>query len=231
MIILLQSTLSINCYNYIMIKHIWFDLDATLTHETKQYRLEHDKFAANLFTEVMNRTDCPLGVEEYRQLRKENDSINSKVFENVAHKDDKFWADNLSRWDNTLLFDYAEHEDVREVLAEFSKKVPISIYTNTSKRRLRNIMKHLGYDASLFVHLMAGENVPERKPSVLGYEYIVELSGLEAGYNVYVGDKVPGDIIPASKVGMQTVLVGSESSEADFSVANISDLRSVLKIG
>jgi FMN phosphatase YigB (HAD superfamily) len=230
MILLLQSVLSINCYNYIMIKHIWFDLDATLTHETEKYRLEHDKFAANLFTEVMNRTDNPLGVEEYRQLRTENNSINSKVFENVAHKDDNFWADNLSKWDNTLLFDYAEHEDVREVLTEFSKKVPISIYTNTSKQRLRNIMKHLGYDTSLFVHLMAGENVPERKPSVLGYEYIVELSGVEAGHNIYIGDKVPGDIIPAGTVGMQTVLVGSESDKADFCITNISDLTSVLDI-
>ena len=90
-------------------------------------------------------------------------------------------------------------------------------------------MKHLGYDASLFVHLMAGENVPERKPSVLGYKYIVELSGVETGHNVYVGDKVPGDIIPASKVGMQTVLVGGESAEADHCVENISDLPSVLK--
>jgi len=90
-------------------------------------------------------------------------------------------------------------------------------------------MEHLGYDTALFNHIIAGEDVPERKPSVMAYKHIVESSGLPAGETMYVGDRVAGDIVPAKSAGMQTVLVGSESDEADYSIEKITDINRVLK--
>lgn len=194
-------------HNNKMIKHIWFDFDGTLTYETAQQKLEHDKFATVLFAEIMGLPNNEDTLRQYIQHRKENNSINSRFLKTSPVKTASSGRVNYLM-DNASLYSHEDHEDVRKLLKELSGQLPISIFTNTSQLRLRRVMEHLGYDTALFNHIIAGEDVPERKPSVMAYNYIVELSGLPASETMYVGDRVAGDIVPSKSAGMQTVLVG-----------------------
>jgi FMN phosphatase YigB (HAD superfamily) len=89
-------------------------------------------------------------------------------------------------------------------------------------------MGHLGYEQSWFEYLLAGEDVPERKPLVVAYEYIVSMSKLKPVDNYYVGDRVSADIMPAQSVGMNTILVGDQTGVADYTVSDFTEILNIL---
>lgn len=210
------------------IKHIWLDFDGTLTHETDEYRRAHDEYAAKLFAKLVGLTEEDNYVDIYVEHRK-REGLNTKVFENIAGQSKGYWAKKHMEWDNALLYDYDDHADIRNFLISLAKgSIPISIFTNTSRARLQKTMKHLGYSQDHFIHLVSGEDVPEMKPSVLAYKTIINMSGLPPENNLYVGDRISADIIPAKAAGMHTILVGGESDEADYCMASIVDITSVI---
>ena len=58
---------------------------------------------------------------------------------------------------------------------------------------------------------------------------VISLGGIVVSKSLRVaGDKLNDDILPAKRVGLKTVLVGSNSSEADYSISNIHELESLL---
>ena len=53
------------------------------------------------------------------------------------------------------------------------------------------------------------------------FKVFLDQSPYENGEHIYVGDSLAADILPAKSLGMKTILIGKENSEADFSVNSI----------
>lgn len=65
----------------------------------------------------------------------------------------------------------------------------------------------LGLDMSVFTEVVTSEIVGETKPGTKGFLYIMEKTGLPAGYHIMIGDREAVDLVPAKSVGMRTCLV------------------------
>ena len=207
--------------------YIWFDFDGTLTIENADYRQAHDEFAAKLFAQVTGVDYTPEVLDVYKKHRSK-EGLNSKVFENVVGTSADFWATKLTGWDNADMYEPKDHQGIKKALEELASRHRLSIFTNTSRKRLDKIMGHLGYEQSWFEYLLAGEDVPERKPSVVAYEYIVSMSKLKPVDNYYLGDRVSADIMPAQYVGMNTILVGDQTGVADYTFSAFTEILNIL---
>ncbi|HLC70952.1 MAG TPA: HAD family hydrolase [Candidatus Nanoarchaeia archaeon] len=86
----------------------------------------------------------------------------------------------------------------------------------------------LGLCPSMFKFTSYWDTSSERKHTGTIYPLISNLNGFKPEEHLYVGDKLNDDILPAKRVGLKTVLVGSNSSEADYSISNIHELESLL---
>lgn len=197
-----------------IIKHIWFDLDGTLTIHNESYVNAYNNLAYKTLSEhkklpIAKAMD--LFVDRHNKI-----GSYSRTFESLG-LGKHFWHDILGEWDDTVFYDLDDHSDIRTKVQTLSQKTPVSIFTNTSKSRLAKILKHLSYDPAIFQFLLSGDMVGKRKPETDGYKEILKLSRLQPEEILYVGDRVKADILPAKKLGLQTALLYSRSDEADFS--------------
>ena len=60
------------------------------------------------------------------------------------------------------------------------------------------------------------------------FKYALERSKIPAKSNVYIGNSLKSDILPAKSLGMQTIAAWSIIPEADSSVLHIHDLEALL---
>lgn len=86
----------------------------------------------------------------------------------------------------------------------------------------------LGLCPSLFKFTAYWDNTTARKHTGTIYPDIFRLTGLRPEEHLYCGDKLNDDILPAKKVGLQTVLVGSKNEAADFCIDTIHQLEELL---
>lgn len=196
------------------IKHIWFDLDGTLTIQNEAYVRAYNDLA---YTTLSKHKKLPIDqATELFDGHHQRIGSYSRTFEYLG-LGKHFWHDVLGNWDDTIFYDLNEHEHIRNKVHTLAKKTQISIFTNTSKYRLEKILKHLDYDPGIFQFLLSGDMVDKRKPEIDGYKEIIRLSRLQPADILYVGDREKADVVPAKKVGMKTAIIYSHSNEADFS--------------
>ena len=61
-----------------------------------------------------------------------------------------------------------------------------------------------------FDKIISSEEIKSEKPDIEFFKKCIEMSGVEKEGTVYVGDDPEKDIIPASKVGLKTILYKTE---------------------
>ncbi|HUD11391.1 MAG TPA: HAD family hydrolase [Candidatus Saccharimonadia bacterium] len=202
------------------IKHIWFDLDGTLSVHTPEFHQAHDKLRYETYAQAIGQPMSPQIAEEYEKQYKQH-GTNSAVFRSIGLPSD-YWMTRFNTLDKN---DY--YKPIHEVYGTLEKLrdiVPISLFTNDSAVGTARTLKVINVNEKWFTHILSGDDVPERKPNLAGFRLMVEKSQIPAGEMLYVGDRVDADVKPARDVGMQTCLVYSESEEADYSLHNFEDL-------
>lgn len=206
------------------IQHVWFDLNGTLALYTPEYNNAHDQLRYETYAKIK---DCAVDDDlklEYEQLYQLHSS-NTKVFKSLGMSDD-FWMERFNQLEEDFVYDALP--EIYETLEKLKNIVPISIFTNNSKKGLSKILKEINVKEEWFTYIITGDEVLERKPDLHGYRLAVEKSGLPADQILYVGDRVGADIIPAKSVGMKTCLIYSKSDEADFCVNTLKELLSII---
>ena len=68
-----------------------------------------------------------------------------------------------------------------------------------------------------------------RKPNKDIFKKICEDFKMKYENVISIGDQVFSDILPAKSLGMRTILVGSESEEANYSINSIENVLDVVK--
>lgn len=68
-----------------------------------------------------------------------------------------------------------------------------------------------------------------RKPDPMVFQMIADFLNLAPHSIISIGDQEHTDILPAKSIGMMTVKIGAEESQADFVVNNVSEAIALLK--
>jgi putative hydrolase of the HAD superfamily len=206
------------------IKHVWFDLDGTLTVQTPEFHKVHDDLRYDTFAEATGKTRSEKLEQEYEDLYKKHGS-NSAVFRSLGLPSD-YWSLRAQTMDPDSF--YEPVPAVYETLNKLMAIVPVSLFTNSKPGSVSEKLKVINIDEGWFTYIINGDDVQERKPALDGFKLMVQKSGLPAVSLLFVGDRVDVDIKPAKAVGMQTCLVWSSSEEADYSFIDFRDLLSLL---
>jgi len=205
------------------IKHIWFDFGGTLYRETPKFHAVHDQHRYKTYAELTGKTDHEVAKQEFHELYNKHGS-NSAVFRSLGQSSD-YWMKSMDELDFTAIL----HPDpeVTETLKNLQPLVGISLFTNFPHKRIVDLLDHLEIQASMFTHILSGDDVAERKPALDGFHLMVEKSGIPANQILYVGDRVDVDVKPAKAVGMKTCLLYTQSDEADFCFNRFEDLLTI----
>lgn len=204
-----------------MLKHIWFDMAGTLYKETPEFRATHDELRYTTYARLAGQSDPAKAKEEYEELYAQYGS-NSALFRSLGQPSD-FWMRAFEEMDVTTLL--KPDSVVIKALTSLKEQLPISIFTNFKREKVIVLLEHLQIPASLFTHILTGDDVPERKPDLAGFRKMIKLSKVPASEIMYVGDRLDVDIKPARQLGMKTCLIYGESDEADYSVQSFGEIK------
>lgn len=94
----------------------------------------------------------------------------------------------------------------------------------------KQTLKTLGIKETVFQEIITSEIVGENKPSIKGFEYILEKTQLTTNAHLMIGDREEVDLVPAKQLGMHTCLVWSEipGKIADITVPTVYHLKDIL---
>jgi len=207
------------------IKHVWFDLDGTLTVQTSAFHEAHDALRYNTYAEAIGKPRSAQLAEEYEALYRKHGS-NSAVFRSLGLPSD-YWSLRAQTMEPAQF--YTPVPEVYKTLERLATIVPISLFTNSKPGSVVDKLKVINVDKAWFTYIITGDDVKERKPAPEGFHLMVKKSLLPAEALLFVGDRVDVDIKPAKSVGMKTCLMWGESPEADYSFQSFRDLLSIFK--
>jgi len=206
-----------------MIKHIWFDLEETLTRRTPEFVKIWKELRYKTYAEATNKPLTDELCEEYEEMIKKHGS-NSAVFRSLGLPSD-YWHQKFATLDKVKY--YKPNKEINNTLVELKEKVKLSIFTNVKTEETMKILDIVEIDTSWFEYILTGDDVKERKPALDAFELMIKKSDLSASEILYVGDRLKVDILPARKVGIKTCLVWGKSDEADYSFKDFKDILNI----
>ncbi len=207
----------------LMVKHIWFDIEETLTRRSDKFNEAHDMLRYKTYAEVIGKPLTEELKQEFEKLYAKHGS-NSAIFRSLGCASD-FWQIRFNALDKAKY--YKPIKTVYTTLEKLKEKVPISIFTNLKPDGVESTLKIIKVNKKWFKFIITGDDIQERKPALDGFYEMIKKSGLSSKEILYVGDRVSVDILPAKKVGMKTCLVWDKSNEADYSFEKFEDILSI----
>ncbi len=208
-----------------LIKHIWFDLEGTLTIHTQEFHKVHDNLRYQTYAKAVNKSVNEKVIQEFEILYKQYGS-NSAVFRSLGFPSD-YWQKHFIKLDKGGF--YKPDPKVYRTIEKLKDIVPISIFTNSKPERILSTLLTININPAWFTYILSGDDIKERKPELDGFYAILEKSNLAPKEILYVGDRVSVDINPAKIVGIRTCLVWGKSKEADYSFEDFTNIVDIFK--
>lgn len=203
-------------------KYFIFDMDGTLyqfekgTFTSTEFYRDLKKNIINFFKKNLKFNDIEAN-QEYDKIDEEFNGEVSLYLENKYNIDRYRYFDSI--W-NLSPENYIEKNDK---LVELFSKLDGRVVVLTAAPRVwaEKVLKHLGIYEIVKDSLFTGEG-NLRKPEI--FSYFIKYFNTNPE-NIYsIGDQEYSDIIPAKKLGMKTVIIGSKSKYADFEIQTLDDL-------
>lgn len=208
-----------------MIKHIWFDVEGTLTIRSEEFNKAHNQLRYQTYAEITGKPIGNILKKEFEKLYSIHGS-NSAVFRSLGCSSD-FWQKQFNKLDKAKF--YQPVKTVYSTLKKLKKIVPISIFTNLKSDEIDKILKIINVEKQWFHYVLSGDDIKERKPALDGFYKIIKQSKLPSTQILYVGDRMQVDILPAKQVGIKTCLVWGKSKEADYAFENFEHILKIFK--
>lgn len=210
--------------------HVWLDLAGTVYVETDALQQARSTLRLRAFADLSTKGPRPAKdqdvADQYDQMLRIHGS-NSAVFEALGMPS-TYWQELSDR-----NLDYAElinvDRAVSVALFEIGELTNVSLLTNASSLRTNLVLDALGISPDFFTHLLTAESFSRAKPDLEPFLLAIRLSGLGAPSNLYVGDRIDVDILPARKAGMQTCYLGVEHAVGDYRVSSMTDVVDVVR--
>lgn len=210
------------------IQLIIFDLDGTL------YNFDSKDFASSKFNADAKERAYKFLSKRLNLGLKETIQTYSDIKEKYSGElslglEKEFGIDRYEYFNNVWCpdpRDYISKKSLKKFMSSFEQK--LVILTAAPRIWAESVLKYLDIYALFEKNIFTGE--PDiRKPNPLAFKQILDQYKVSPSNALSVGDQEHSDIIPAKNLGIHTVIVGSKSLYADFSIDKLEDLSKILK--
>ncbi len=230
------------------VKGVFFDFDNTLV-DSASILVEVHRKTAESIAGYLNGLGHRVSLEEIADLIK---SVETIMEERLIFDRDLYWKHVLERlgisiipeeviirWTENYWSYYSRariFDDAIPTLSKLSGRYRLGMITNTDGRPglKRRRLQGYGLDHFFQVIMIAGDDIPEVKPSPKPFKAAAEALGVGPEESVMVGDHPRNDIEGAKRAGMRAVQItrnrGSVHAgvEPDFVIENLSQLLLVI---
>jgi len=210
------------------LKSVGFDLDDTLYPNDKNIdNLIRDNIAGRILEkepELKNISNVrKIYDKKYKKIRSW-----IRIFDEVGINEPKKVLQRCLS--DSRIVEFIKRDDkLTEIMELISSKYLTFLITNSPRDLSISKLNKIGIDKSLFNYCIFGDSLDSgSKNDTQVFKYFLEKSPYSPKQHVYVGDSLKADILPPKSLGMKTIAVGNEISEADFSIKNIYDIRGLL---
>src|SRR3989344_7635813 len=210
---------------YKKVKSLVFELDGTLYPESPEINQRiSERFAQKILDKKIGLRTLEEAIiysqKSYNKTSSRSQILRELGFENV----DEVMIECLS---NTIDL-IKEDREVVSLLDDLNKRYELSLLTASPESLSLPKLEKIGINPSIFDRKLYGSSIPRcKKTDGSIFRFFLELSSYSPNEHVYIGDLLSADIIPPKSLGMKTIIVGSKSLEADYSIKKIYDLRKV----
>ena len=206
-----------------LIKFVGFDLDLTLYKENRKIKkVFRDAFYALMASEFKI---------DYREAKKEflkySKTISGacEIAKAMGIKDPERFAMQASA-KSKIYFYLKRDEKLLDLLRYLREKYTLFLITGSAETDARLKLEKLGIDLeNNFEYKIFGDSEKSGKFNGKSFSKLIKITKGKPQEHLYVGDQDAHDIIPAKRVGMQTVMVWGQSKNADLSLSTIYDLE------
>jgi len=119
-----------------------------------------------------------------------------------------------------------KNPSIREIFYNLEGK--IAILTGAPKVWAKKVLEYLEVYDIVANALFTGE--PDiRKPNPLSFQQVLDYFRILPEQAISIGDQESTDIIPAKKLGIKTILLGSDTKSADFCINKLEDIIPLIR--
>lgn len=113
-----------------------------------------------------------------------------------------------------------------QMLSRMQDRCPLYLLTSSPTKIGMQKLERIGIDPAMFTHRFFLDTPGMRaKADGSAYHFVIERTGVFGHQQVYVGDDLNLDILPAQRAGMQTIVVRKHMPEASLSCGDILDVE------
>lgn len=191
-----------------MISHIIFDIDGVLTVEDAVVA----KRKQALFASLMEKKNISASkaetvlIDAKKSLPADKANTTVNVYEAAGLTREECFAamNNIDQSGVTV-----GQPGVFDVISALSKEVMLCAYSNTPKRASKDTLQRLSL-LEYFTYVFTADDFEESKPSVKNMQRICHTLQASSSCVLMIGNNYDKDLVPAEKIGMHTLLFGSD---------------------
>jgi len=205
-------------------KLIIFDLFGTLVFPIE--KLKKDKyfsFYKSLGIELKTPEDIKMFTDIFTHLMNFAENwrdFSQKLLEKVMRITDQKTSDKLSNFFEENIV-YQVYEDVKDVINLPCQK---AILTAAAKFLFSNL------ELEKYFKVFTPKETRFLKPDIRTFSAVLEKFNVLPEETVMIGDEIERDLIPAKKLGMESILIDRDNKIKNTSFQKISSLRELKKI-
>jgi len=210
-----------------MVKVILFDFLGTLVENGVWSPMKQVKNILRIeqpFSEYVVRMETAMMTSTFRQLKDAFDAIGNEFGVRIYPKQMDLL---VGMWNKSWMLakPYAETE---EALEELSKKYKLIVVSNTDCFSAGNVIKKFDLE-KFFSRIFWSYEVGLIKTNPQMFKQILAELEVEPEEVVMVGDSIESDMIPASKIGIKTVLIDRKNArDYPTKISSLKDLEKML---
>ena len=214
-------------------KVIIFDMDGTL------YRFNGDSFKNSGLYDVVIRNTLIYVSNKLKKTESEAQEILSFILEEYDNSismglEKEFKINRLEYFDFVWDIDVEKYVQIdsatKPFLLELQKNFDLVLLSDAPMIWIDRVLDYLEIREIFRDNIFSGEG-DVRKEFGNAFEKICETMNIETSDCLVVGDQEETDIIPAKKIGMKTIFIGSnKSNSSDHTIDNILKLKNIVKI-
>lgn len=205
------------------IKFLCFDVDGTLYRDVPEI---WNAVQSKIYGQIMQKKhwDEERTAAEFRRSYERLGS-STKALESFGIDGQEFFTEVFKDVDFSK---YVKRDQMlSELMNKLKARYKVGILSNGSSVAVLKKLSAIGLSVELFSPFLTTYEFGALKPDPAPFLRVIEDAQVRPEESAYIGDKEETDVLGAKAVGMHTIMVWGESSEADLSIPTIYDLEEI----
>jgi FMN phosphatase YigB (HAD superfamily) len=210
------------------IKWIGFDVDGTLYPNSSEI---NDRIREEISKKILEKKPELENIESAKNYFEEEYKTlgsGSKILRKIGYDNPNKVMDFCQV--NAEVTDLIEpNPKLAEIMLQLKNKYNLFLLSSSPERLTLKKLKKIGIGPEYF-SITVYNDTPNcgSKSDGTAFDFTLRKINCPVENQIYIGDSLKKDILPAKKRGMKTIAVGSTIEEADISILNINELGRIL---